>query len=83
MRVSVVIPTYKRPESFARCLDALERQQRAPEETLVVVRDGDIASAEVVGARAAPVRLVSVRAPGGGGGDERRHRRRPAVTWWR
>jgi GT2 family glycosyltransferase len=64
MRVSVVIPTYKRPESLARCLDALDRQERAPEETLVVVRDEDSASQEVVRARGKSVRLVPVQHPG-------------------
>ena len=64
MRVSVVVPTYGRPESLARCLDALDRQQRLPEETIVVVRRDDGASNEVVRARRRPVRLVPVERPG-------------------
>jgi GT2 family glycosyltransferase len=64
MRVSVVIPTYRRPESLARCLDALERQQTVPDETLVVVRSGDEPSAQVVHARGGTVRLVTVERPG-------------------
>ena len=51
MRVSVVIPTYKRPQSLARCLDALERQLRPAQEMLVVFACGDLASQEVVRAR--------------------------------
>jgi GT2 family glycosyltransferase len=64
MRVSVVVPTYRRPESLARCLDALDRQTRAAEETLVVVRGDDAASRQVVCARARAVRLVLVHRPG-------------------
>lgn len=64
MRVSVVIPTYKRPESLARCLDALDRQERPPAETLVVVRGEDGASREIVRRRAKPVQLVPVQRAG-------------------
>jgi glycosyltransferase involved in cell wall biosynthesis len=64
MRLSVVVPTYKRPQSLARCLDALERQQHRAREILVVVRGEDVPSQELVRARAAPVRLVLVEHPG-------------------
>jgi GT2 family glycosyltransferase len=64
MRVSVVVPTYKRPQSLARCLDALERQLRPAQEVLVVARVEDAASHELVRARANPVRLVLVERPG-------------------
>ena len=39
--ISVVIPTYKRPHDLARCLSALERQERLPDSVIVVVRDSD------------------------------------------
>jgi glycosyltransferase involved in cell wall biosynthesis len=64
VRVSVVIPTYRRPQSLARCLDALDRQQRPADETIVVVRGDDHASQRVVRARADPVRLVQVQRAG-------------------
>jgi glycosyltransferase involved in cell wall biosynthesis len=64
MPVSVVVPTYRRPESLARCLDAIGQQDSAAHETLVVVRVGDEASAQVVRDRGEPVRLVSVERPG-------------------
>jgi GT2 family glycosyltransferase len=64
MRVSVVVPAYRRPESLSRCLDALARQQRPAEEILVAVRDDDEATREVLSARAAPVRMVTVERPG-------------------
>ncbi len=64
MRASVIVPTYKRPQSLGRCLDALERQTRAPEEIIVVADRADTASHDVVRSRAAPVRLVLVQRPG-------------------
>ncbi len=65
MRVSVIVPTYKRQESLARCLNALSRQLRAPEEILVVARRDDGASAKVVREYGEPVRLVSIDVPVG------------------
>jgi GT2 family glycosyltransferase len=62
MRVSVLVPTYRRPESLARCLGALERQQTAPEEIVVVIRADDSASQAV--ARARPVRIALVQRRG-------------------
>jgi GT2 family glycosyltransferase len=64
MRVSVVVPTYMRPQSLARCLDALERQQHPAAEILVAVRVEDTAGQEVVRARSQPVRLILVERPG-------------------
>ncbi len=64
MRVSVVIPTYRRPQSLARCLDALDRQTRPAEEIVVVVRDDDAASDELARTRPRQVRVVAVQRPG-------------------
>jgi len=64
MRVSVIVPTYKRPESLSRCLDALARQDRQADEILVAVRRTDPDSQEVVRERGLPVRLVLVERPG-------------------
>lgn len=41
MTISVIIPTYRRPQDLRRCLLALAAQQRPADEILVVVRDGD------------------------------------------
>lgn len=41
MRISVVVPTYRRPANLLRCLEALQRQIRLPDEVLVAVRDDD------------------------------------------
>lgn len=39
--IAVVVPTYRRPESLERCLDAIAAQTVAPERIVVVVRRGD------------------------------------------
>lgn len=44
MRISVVVPTFRRPANLLRCLDALKRQDLAPDEVLVAVRDDDRAT---------------------------------------
>lgn len=61
-RVSVLVPSYGRPASLARCLAALAGQTRAPDEVVVGVRTGDAATIAVVEeARAAglPVRVAT------------------------
>ncbi|MGF6599734.1 glycosyltransferase involved in cell wall biosynthesis [Paraburkholderia sp. GAS448] len=44
MKVSVLVPTFRRPADLARCMSALQRQQRAPDEVVVVVRPDDEAT---------------------------------------
>jgi glycosyltransferase involved in cell wall biosynthesis len=41
MKISVIVPTYRRPKDLARCLTALSQQTRLADEVLVVVRDTD------------------------------------------
>lgn len=41
MKISSIVPTYKRPEDLARCLAAFDRQVRLPDELIVVVRNTD------------------------------------------
>ncbi|NYH19516.1 glycosyltransferase family 2 protein [Paraburkholderia bryophila] len=41
LKVSVIVPTYRRPVDLARCLAALQRQSRAPDEVIVVARTDD------------------------------------------
>ena len=66
MRVSVVVPTYKRPDSLCRCLDALARQDTQPDEILVVARREDEASRQCISEREdEPVRLVPIDVPAG------------------
>ena len=41
MKISVVIPTWRRPGPLERCLGGLARQDRMPDEVILVVRRGD------------------------------------------
>jgi glycosyltransferase involved in cell wall biosynthesis len=41
MKISVIVPTYRRPNDLAQCLEALKQQTRPADELLVVVRDTD------------------------------------------
>jgi GT2 family glycosyltransferase len=41
MLISVVIPTYRRPRDLSRCLEALGRQIRLADEVIIVIRDTD------------------------------------------
>lgn len=47
-RVSVLVPSYRRPDALQRCLAALAVQSRAPDEVVVAVRRGDDATVAVV-----------------------------------
>lgn len=60
--LAVVVPTYRRPDDLAECLAALGRQERPPDELVVVTRTGDPALAV---ARAAGVTaLLELDEPG-------------------
>jgi glycosyl transferase family 2/glycosyl transferase family 1 len=65
VKVSVVVPTFRRPTALARCLDALEAQEARVAEILVVVRTDDELSAAALGGREGPVREVAVTVPPG------------------
>jgi ubiquinone/menaquinone biosynthesis C-methylase UbiE/glycosyltransferase involved in cell wall biosynthesis len=65
LRLSVVVPSYRRSESLARCLDGLARQEQAADEVIVVARADDAATLSVVQAAGRlRVRAVEVRASG-------------------
>lgn len=67
MRVTVVVPTYRRPQDLARCLAAVRIQRRAADGVLVVVRDDDVESSELIdqlSADWAGLRAVPVSRPG-------------------
>jgi len=61
--VSVVVPTLRRPQSLARCLDALAAQASTPAEVIVVRRADDNASSDLI-AQHPGVRSVVVHRPG-------------------
>lgn len=74
MRVSVVIPTFRRPTELTRCLDALKRQESLPDEVLVAIRDDDSPSQCALAkyeSEALPLRVVSA---GAAGASEARNR---------
>jgi GT2 family glycosyltransferase len=67
VQVSVVVPTWRRPEELVHCLDALERQDLSPHEVAVVVRPDDDATHRLLDSRRdarVPVRVVPVGKPG-------------------
>ena len=48
MKISVIVPTYRRREYLKRCLEGLARQTKRPDEVIVVVRDTDTVSQQMV-----------------------------------
>ncbi|GAB4177566.1 MAG: glycosyltransferase [Coleofasciculaceae cyanobacterium] len=67
MTITVVIPTYRRPNDLARCLESLKHQTRLPDEVLVVVRDSDTQTQtmlEEFDATSLPLKTVMVSVPG-------------------
>ncbi|NHL68416.1 glycosyltransferase [Burkholderia ambifaria] len=68
MKISVLVPTFRRPADLARCLLALQRQQRLPDEVIVVARPEDDATHERLAdpsvGGALPLRIVPVDVPG-------------------
>lgn len=64
MNISVVVPTYRRPEYLARCLRGLQQQTRPAEQILVVVRDSDTDSQSLLKDLPLPLEVVIVTVPG-------------------
>ncbi|NHC33309.1 glycosyltransferase family 2 protein [Scytonema millei] len=67
MMISVLIPTYRRSQDLARCLVALQQQARPADEVLVVVRDSDTETWQLLAGldpHALPLRTVKVSVPG-------------------
>lgn len=44
LKLTIVVPTYRRPSDLARCLTALQQQNRPADEVIVIVRDTDTAT---------------------------------------
>lgn len=68
MKVTVLVPTFRRPDDLARCLAALRQQSRAPDEVVIVARVDDEATHARLGdpafRAALPVVLALVEQPG-------------------
>ena len=65
MDVTVIVPTYKRPDDLRRCLDALKDQTKPPARVVVVRRDIDTATETMLagydrGALPMVIRVVTV-----------------------
>jgi len=48
MKISCLVPTYRRPDDLRRCIRALAAQTRSVDELVVVIRAGDAASDDVL-----------------------------------
>lgn len=67
MKITVVVPTYRRPQDLARCIEALKNQIRPPDEVLIILRDTDSETSEFLNTfefESLPVRRVQVNVPG-------------------
>ncbi len=63
--VSVVVPTHRRPEYLARCLEAIGNQSVRPRDVVVVRRPGDVDTEVALSQiRAQEIRDISVGEPG-------------------
>ncbi len=47
-KISVIIPSYRRPRDLERCLEALAAQSRPPDEILIVLRETDSPTQQLV-----------------------------------
>ncbi|HEY1610626.1 MAG TPA: glycosyltransferase family 2 protein [Paraburkholderia sp.] len=54
MKVTVLVPTWRRPDDLARCLSALLRQQRVPDQIVVIARAEDDATHACLAEHATP-----------------------------
>lgn len=68
MKMSVLIPTLRRPADLERCLEALTKQERKPDQVLIVARREDEQTSELL-ARYPKDLLPIDRAWTGGGGQ--------------
>jgi cellulose synthase/poly-beta-1,6-N-acetylglucosamine synthase-like glycosyltransferase len=66
MKLSVMIPTYNRPDSLQMCLNGLARQMRTADQIIVIIRPEDGASSGALStwSRVLPITSVLVNTPG-------------------
>lgn len=67
LTVTVVVPTYRRPQDLERCLTALKRQTRPATEVVVVARDTDQATWDFLATfdtETLPLKTATVKIPG-------------------
>ena len=63
-RFSVIVPSYKRPDSLKACLDGLASQLYEPVEIIVVLRPDDVESMAAVSKALPTARVVKTDSPG-------------------
>ena len=67
MSITVIVPTYRRPQDLARCLEALKDQTRPVDEIIVTVRDTDSETWDFFqefDRQSLPLRIVTVKVTG-------------------
>lgn len=69
MTISVLVPTYRRPDRLRRCLEALAAGERLPDQTVVTVREDDTPSQDALSQcqralRGLKLELATVDRPG-------------------
>ena len=67
MKISVIVPTYRRVNDLARCLNALGQQIRLADELIVVARDSDTESwtfLDSFDVGSLPLKILQVKVPG-------------------
>jgi cellulose synthase/poly-beta-1,6-N-acetylglucosamine synthase-like glycosyltransferase len=67
LSLTVLVPTYCRTFDLERCLESIKRQQRSPDQVLVVVRDTDVETWSFLSRfdpGKLPLQIVSVVVPG-------------------
>lgn len=63
LRISLLIPTWRRPDALRRCLDALANQSRVPEQVVLVVRSDDEATHAMLASCDSPIPLEVIEPP--------------------
>ncbi|MEL6494692.1 MAG: glycosyltransferase [Cyanobacteria bacterium J06623_7] len=67
MSITVIVPTYRRPQDLEKCLTALKQQTLNPTEILIAVRDSDRQTRSFLQAYPSghlPIQVVTVTVPG-------------------
>jgi GT2 family glycosyltransferase len=67
LSITVLVPTYRRPDALADCLNALKQQTRLANQVLLVVRDTDVETWQflsIFDEQPLPLQVVKVTVPG-------------------
>ena len=67
MKITVLVPTYRRPDDLHRCLEALKIQERPADQVIVTVREDDAETAAFFAGYTAaplPLQIAAVTVPG-------------------